>query len=57
MKNYRKVDFAIPADHRWKMKESEKKVNYLDLAIELKQIMKHEGASDTKWNWRARKIS
>ena len=26
------VDFAVPADHRIKLKESEKKDNYLDLA-------------------------
>ena len=31
------VDFAIPADHRVKLKESEKKDKYLDLAWELKK--------------------
>ena len=30
------VDFAVPADHRIKLKESEKKDKYLDLARELK---------------------
>ena len=30
------VDFAVPADHRIKLKEIEKKVQYLDLARELK---------------------
>ena len=31
------VDFAAPADHRIKLKESEKKDKYLDLAKELKK--------------------
>ena len=30
------VDFAVSADHRMKLKESEKKDKYLDLARELK---------------------
>ena len=30
------VDFAVPADHRVKLKENEKKDKYLDLARELK---------------------
>ena len=34
------VDFAIPADHRVKLKESEKKDKYLDLARELKKLWK-----------------
>ena len=32
------VDFAVPADHRVKMKESEKKDVYFDLARELKKL-------------------
>ena len=32
------VDFAVPADHRIKLKECEKKDKYLDLARELKKI-------------------
>ena len=32
------VDFAIPADHKIKLKESEKKDKYLDLARELKKL-------------------
>ena len=32
------VDFAVPADHRINLKESEKKDNYLDLAWELKKL-------------------
>ena len=31
------MEFAIPADHRIKLKESEKKDKYLDLARELKK--------------------
>ena len=32
------VNFSIPADHRIKLKESEKKDKYLDLARELKKL-------------------
>ena len=32
------VDFAVPADHRIKLKESEKKDKYLELARELKKL-------------------
>ena len=32
------VDFAVPADHRIYLKESEKKDKYLDLARELKKL-------------------
>ena len=32
------VDFALPADQRVKLKESEKKDKYLDLARELKKL-------------------
>ena len=32
------VDFAVPADHKIKLKESEKKDKYLDLARESKKI-------------------
>ena len=32
------VDFAVPANHRVKLKESEKKNKYLDLARELKKL-------------------
>ena len=37
------VDFAVPADHRMKLKECEKKDKYLDLARELKKTMEHAG--------------
>ena len=32
------VDFAIPADHRMKLKESKKRDKYLDLARKLKNM-------------------
>ena len=32
------MDFAVPVDHRVKLKESEKKDKYLDLARELKKL-------------------
>ena len=37
-RTYKIVDFTVPADHRIKLKEYEKKVKYLDLARELKRI-------------------
>ena len=45
------VDFAIPADHMVKLKESEMRDKYLDLARELKKTMEHESDSDTNCNW------
>ncbi len=39
------VDFAVPADHRIKLKECEKKDKYLDLAVE------HGGDNYTNCNW------
>ena len=32
------VDFAVPADHRIKLKECEKRNKYFDLARELKKL-------------------
>ena len=32
------MDFTVPADHRIKLKENEKKDKYLDLARELKKL-------------------
>ena len=37
-KTCRIVDFAVPADHRVKIKENEKRDKYLDLARELKRL-------------------
>ena len=36
----RVVDFTVPADHRVKLKESEKRVKYQDIARELKRLHK-----------------
>ena len=47
------VDFAVPADHRVKLKDSEKKDKYLDLAWELKKTMEHESDVYTNCNWRS----
>ena len=45
------VDFAVPVDHRIKLKECEKKDKYFDLARELKKTMKHAGDNYTNCNW------
>ena len=47
------VDFAVPVDHRVKLKESER-VKYIDLARELKKSMEHKSDGDTNYNWCAR---
>ena len=38
MKICKIVDFAVPADHRIKLKKSERRDKYLDLARELKKL-------------------
>ena len=45
------VDFPVPADHRIKLKECEKKDKYLDLARELKKTMEHEGNNYIDCDW------
>ena len=48
------MDFAVPGDHRLKLKESEKRDRYQDLARELrKKTMEHESDGDTNYNWGA----
>ena len=37
-RTFKIVDFAVPADHRIRLKEWEKKDKYLDLARELKKL-------------------
>ena len=37
-RTFKIVDFAVPADHRIKLKECEKRDKYLDLARELKKL-------------------
>ena len=41
------LDFAVPADHRIKLKECEKKDKYLDLTRKLKKTMENEGDNYT----------
>ena len=53
-KEKRIVDFAVPSDHWVKLKESEKRDKYLDLATKLKNYMEHESDSDTNCYWCAR---
>ena len=48
---YKIGDFAVPADHRIKLKECEKKDKYLDLARELKKTMEYEGDNYTNCDW------
>ena len=45
------VDFAVPADHRIKLKECEMKDKYLDQARELKKAVEHESNDCTNCDW------
>ena len=45
------VDFAVPADHRIKLKKCEKKDKYFDLVRELKKTVEHAGDNYTNFNW------
>ena len=45
------VDFTEPADHKVKLKESEKRDKYLNLAREQKKTMGHEDDGDTNCIW------
>ena len=52
MRNCKFLDFAVPADHRIKLKEWEKKDKYLDLTRELKKkTVEHAGDNYTISNW------
>ena len=44
------VDFDVPADHRIKLNECEKKDKYLDTARELKKTMEHADDNYTNCN-------
>ena len=48
------VDFAVPADRRINLKESEKKDKYLDHARELKKTVEHENNDCTNCDWSVR---
>ena len=50
----RKVNFTIPANHKVKLKESEKRNKCLALVRELKKTMEHESDGDTSCCWCAR---
>ena len=45
------MDFAVPADHRIKLKVREKKDKYLDVTTELKKTVEHEGDNYTSCDW------
>ena len=45
------MDFAVPVDHKVKLKESQKKDKYLDLARGLKKTVEHESDDYTNCNW------
>ena len=47
------MDFAFPANHKVKLKESEKKDKHLNLARELKKTLEHESGGGTNCKWRA----
>ena len=47
------MDFTVPADHRVKLKESEKKNKYVDPARILKKIVEQESDDYTNYNWRS----
>ena len=45
------VDIAVPADHKIKLKECEKKNKYMDLARGLKKTIEREGDNYTSCDW------
>ena len=48
------LDTTLPADHRVKLKDSENKENYMNLARELKKTEEHESDGCTNynlWSW------
>ena len=49
---YKIVDFTVPAEHRVKLRENDKKDKYLDLARELKKTVEHKSDAYTNWYWR-----
>ena len=51
MKTGKIIDFAIPADHRIKPKESEKKDKYRELARQLKKNMERKCDDYTNSDW------
>ena len=49
-RNFKIVNFAVPADYRIKLKECEKMDKYLDLTRELKKLWNMPGDNYTKSN-------
>ena len=45
------VDFVVPADHKVKLKEYEKKDKYLDFCYLIGKTMEHEGDYYTNYDW------
>ena len=45
------MDFVVPANHKVKIKESEKIDKYLDLAWEHKKSVEHTSDDDTNSSW------
>ena len=47
------MEFTVPADHREKIRESEKKDKYVDLATEQKKkkTLEHHSDGDTNGGW------
>ena len=45
------VDFAVPADHRIKLKWCEKKDKYLHLFTKWKKALEHESDDCTNCDW------
>ena len=45
------MGWAIPVDHSWKIKESEKVEKYLDTAREFLKNLEHESDGDTNCIW------
>ena len=53
-RTYRIVNYAVPTNHRIRLKESKEIDKYLDLLRELKKMMEHQGKGNTSSNWCAR---
>ena len=45
------MNFAVPANHKVKLRESKKRDKQLDIAREMKEIIEHERDGDTNCNW------
>ena len=50
-KIFSRLDVAVRAEHRVKIKENETRDKYLDLARELKIVVEHVGDGDTNSSW------